>query len=64
VDVAGQVDANQPPGATSAEQQGIKELEREIRDLKETNEMLRASEADVRRNHRIATNRRKVRGRA
>jgi transposase-like protein len=64
VDVAGQVDANQPPGATSAEQQGIKELEREIRDLKETNEMLRASEADVRRNHRIATNCRKVRGRA
>ena len=36
-----QVDANQLPGATSAEQQRIKELEREVRDLKEANEILK-----------------------
>ena len=30
-----QVDAAQPPGATSAEQQRIRDLERESRDLKE-----------------------------
>src|ERR1700678_1497030 len=37
-----QVDASQRPGATSAEQQRIKELEREVRDLKEANEILKA----------------------
>jgi hypothetical protein len=34
-----QVDASQRPGATSAEQQRIKELEREVRDLKAANEI-------------------------
>jgi transposase len=34
-----QVDASQRPGATSAEQQRIKELEREVRDLKVANEI-------------------------
>jgi transposase len=38
-----QVDANQRPGATTAEQQRIKELERENRDLKEANEILKAA---------------------
>jgi transposase-like protein len=33
-----QVDDNQRPGVTSAEQQRIKDLEREVRDLKEANE--------------------------
>src|SRR5437660_5461256 len=36
-----QIDAAQLPGATSAEQQRIKELERENRDLKEANEILK-----------------------
>jgi transposase len=40
-----QVDANQRPGTTSAEQQRIKELEREVRDLKEANEILKAASA-------------------
>jgi transposase len=38
-----QVDASQRPGATSAEQQRIKELEREVRNLKEANEILKIS---------------------
>ena len=38
-----QVDANQRPGATTAEQQRIKELERENRDLQEANEILKAA---------------------
>ena len=38
-----QVDANQRPGATTAEQQRIKALERENRDLKEANEILKAA---------------------
>ena len=35
-----QIDAAQRPGATTAEQQRIKDLERELRDLKEANEIL------------------------
>jgi transposase len=38
-----QVDANQRPGATSAEQQRIKDLEREVRDPKEANDILKAA---------------------
>jgi transposase len=38
-----QVDAAQRPGVTSAEQQRIKDLEREVRDLKEANEILKAA---------------------
>jgi transposase len=38
-----QVDASARPGATTAEQQRIKELERENRDLKEANEILKAA---------------------
>jgi transposase len=40
-----QVDANQRSGATSVERQRIKELEREVRDLKEANEILKAASA-------------------
>lgn len=35
--------AAQRPGATTAEQQRIKDLEREVRDLKEANEILKAA---------------------
>jgi transposase-like protein len=38
-----QVDAQQSPGVTTAEQQRIKQLERENRDLKEANEILKAA---------------------
>jgi transposase-like protein len=38
-----QVDVQQHPGATSAEQQRIKDLERENRDLKEANEILKVA---------------------
>ena len=38
-----QVDASQRPGVSSAEQQRIKDLEREVRDLKEANEILKAA---------------------
>ena len=38
-----QVDATQRPVATTAEQQRIKDLEREVRDLKEANEILKAA---------------------
>jgi transposase-like protein len=38
-----QIDANQPPGATTEEQQHIKELERENRDLNVTNEILKSA---------------------
>lgn len=34
-----QIDANRPPGATTEEQQRIKELERETRDLEEANKI-------------------------
>jgi transposase-like protein len=44
-----QVDASQRPGVTSAEQQRIKELEREVRDLKEANEILKALSSPPRR---------------
>jgi transposase len=40
-----QVDDNQRPGVTSAEQRRIKDLEREVRDLKEANEILKAASA-------------------
>lgn len=38
-----QIDANQVPGATSAELQRIKDLERENRELKEANEVLKSA---------------------
>jgi transposase len=38
-----QVDVAQRPGATTAEQRRIKDLEREVRDLKEANEILKAA---------------------
>ena len=38
-----QVDAQLSPGVTTAEQQRIKALERENRDLKEANEILKAA---------------------
>ncbi|OBA41286.1 transposase [Gordonia sp. 852002-51296_SCH5728562-b] len=38
-----QVDAEQAPGVTTAEHQRIKDLEREVRDLKEANEILKAA---------------------
>lgn len=38
-----QIDTAQLPGATSEEQQRIKTLEREVRDLKEANEILKAA---------------------
>jgi transposase len=38
-----QVDDSARPGVTTAEQQRIKELERENRDLKEANEILKAA---------------------
>lgn len=38
-----QIDAKQAPGATTDEQQRIKELERENRDLKEANEILKSA---------------------
>ena len=37
------MDAAQRPGATTAEQQRIRALEREVRDLKEANEILKAA---------------------
>jgi putative transposase len=56
-----QVDDNQRPGMTTAEQQRIKDLEREVRDLKEANEILKAASAFFareldprRRGHRVA----------
>lgn len=38
-----QVDAAQRPGVTSAEVHRIKKLERDVRNLKETNEILKAA---------------------
>ncbi|PBC36085.1 hypothetical protein CJ178_32280 [Rhodococcus sp. ACPA4] len=38
-----QIDANQVPSATSVEQQRIKDLERENRELKEANEILKSA---------------------
>ncbi|MGJ6127237.1 IS3 family transposase [Mycolicibacterium sp. Y3] len=38
-----QVDATERPGVTTAEAQRIRELEREVRDLKEANEILKAA---------------------
>ena len=39
----GQVDASARPGVTTVEQQRIRDLEREVRDLKEANEILKAA---------------------
>jgi transposase-like protein len=41
--VQAQIDAQQIPGPTSTERQRIKDLEREVRDLKEANEILKAA---------------------
>jgi len=41
--IQAQIDAQQSPGVTTAERQRIKELERENRDLKEANEILKAA---------------------
>jgi transposase len=41
--IQAQIDAQQSPGVTTAEQQRIKVLERENRDLKEANEILKAA---------------------
>jgi len=41
--VQAQIDAQQVPGPTTAERQRIKDLEREVRDLKEANEILKAA---------------------
>jgi len=41
--VQAQIDAHQVPGPTTAERQRIKDLEREFRDLKEANEILKAA---------------------
>lgn len=38
-----QVDGAQRPGVTTAERQRIRDLEREVRDLKEANEILKAA---------------------
>lgn len=37
------IDADKAPGMTTAEQQRIKDLEREVRDRKEANEILKAA---------------------
>ncbi|UPW06928.1 hypothetical protein M1C57_23865 (plasmid) [Rhodococcus pyridinivorans] len=37
------IDADKTPGVTTAEQQRIKELEREVRDLREANEILKSA---------------------
>ncbi|MBW8711387.1 MAG: transposase [Mycobacterium sp.] len=41
--VQAQIDAQQVPGPTTTEQQRIRDLEREVRDLKEANEILKAA---------------------
>jgi transposase-like protein len=41
--VQAQIDAQQTPGPTTVERQRIKDLEREVRDLKEANEILKAA---------------------
>jgi transposase len=38
-----QADSQQGPGVTSSERQRIEDLEREVRDLKEANEILKAA---------------------
>jgi transposase len=40
-----QVDAGRRPGVTSAERERVKELEREVRELKRANEILRKASA-------------------
>jgi transposase len=41
----GERDSGVRPGATTAEQQRIKELEREVRELRKTNEILKLASA-------------------
>jgi len=41
--VQAQIDAQQAPGPTSTERQRIKDLEREVRDVKEVNEILKTA---------------------
>ncbi len=41
--VQAQIDAQQVPGPSTVERQRIKDLEREVRDLKEANEILKAA---------------------
>jgi transposase len=41
--VQAQIDAQQVSGPTTTERQRIKDLEREVRDLKEANEILKAA---------------------
>jgi transposase len=41
--VQAQIDAQQVRGPTTTEQQRIRDLEREVRDLKEANEILKAA---------------------
>ena len=50
--VQAQIDAQQVPGPTTAERQRIKDLEREVRDLKEANELLKALLGRSVRGHR------------
>ncbi|WP_405162070.1 IS3 family transposase [Nocardia sp. NBC_01499] len=49
-----QIDTGKAPGVTSAEQARIKELEREVRDLKEANEILKAASNFLRAGDRPA----------
>ena len=53
----GERDSGVRPGATTAEQQRIKELEREVRELRKTNEILKLAsayfaQAELDRHHR------------
>jgi transposase len=53
----GERDSGERPGPTTAEHQRIKELEREVRELRKTNEILRLAsayfaQAELDRHHR------------
>ena len=53
----GERDSGMRPGPTTAEQQRIKELEREVRELRKTNEILKLTsayfaQAELDRHHR------------
>jgi transposase len=43
------IDGGKPPGMTTAEQQRIAELEREVRELRQANEILNAASYAARR---------------
>lgn len=51
----GERDSGVRPGATTAEQQRIKELEREVRELRKTNEILKLARTTTRRFRGTAT---------